>query len=173
MIEKPAKYNFTISQEEYNAARDSLPFKGSKNDILWAIYQKRQMKYWETGDLNFARYNYMCMYELMRNENNPKEAIKYLIMALWCGQNDLIHTSESPDIMISILNKSDPIRSLNRYHIKYLCKYCEFIEYGLIWCDTIHISDPVLDEMVFAISIWRTVEYGKQKYSSKEIQEAY
>ena len=169
MIVRPEKYNFNISDEEYNEARDSMPFNASKNDVLWAIYQKRQLKYWESGDLNACRFNYMCMYELMRKESNPPEAIKYLIMSLWCGQNDLINTASTPEIVITVLNKCDPIKSLNRYHIKYLCKHCEYIDYGLVWCKTIPMKMPSLDEDVFAKSIWNTVEYGENTFSPQEI----
>lgn len=165
-------YDFRITDEEYQATKESLPFRATHFDIMWAIYQRRQMLFWSTGDLNFGRFNYMQMSELLRKEGDPEEAVKYLVMALWCGLNDIVESSEDPEIAIKAIESHEVI-TMNPYHLKFLCKYEDWVSYGHSWCYTIPISGPKLDLDTFFDMLVATVEYGKAKFTAEEINYEY
>ena len=73
--------NWGISLDEYVKVKQSLPFKGSFRDVAWGIFNKRIIEYSKQHGL--LRNNYLCMSNLMKEENKHEEELRYLLYVLF------------------------------------------------------------------------------------------
>lgn len=84
--------NWDISLEEYVDFKHSFPFYGNFRDIVWGIFNKRVIEY--SNKYGFLRNNYLNMSYLMKEENNHKEELRYLLYVLFfdvCGVENVEH----------------------------------------------------------------------------------
>lgn len=78
-------YNFTF--DEYQSAKESLSFKGSYNDIMWGLLNKRVMQDVASRYLEHLALTYYEMALILKEEGKSKEALRLFIFSLFCDLN--------------------------------------------------------------------------------------
>lgn len=82
------KCQFQISLDEYEKAKQELPFKGSFLDVCWAIFNERIIKYSGPDTIGLKRNNFYDMAHVSMQRHNGAGALQYLLTVLLCDASD-------------------------------------------------------------------------------------
>ena len=164
------KLGISIEQTEFNNMREELPFNAGDYDVIWAILQQRKLAYLRRVDINASRRNYRDMYELLRVERRPAEAVSNLIASMYCQINDLADQSiQMQEILWQSMyyDQKHPIR-LWKEAEKYLVVYSNLINLDTEDLKILHHLIPAsMPRPVFEQAIKNTVLHGKALYGDK------
>ena len=70
----------SISFRNYISMKKQLPFKASFHDVMWAIYDKRQLEYSHNAEYDKLSYAYNEMGKILAAEDRKDEALYYYIL---------------------------------------------------------------------------------------------
>ncbi|WP_418223528.1 SAP domain-containing protein [Clostridium isatidis] len=85
--------NWMISLEEYNKMKETIKFNASFNDIIWGIFNKRNLEYFNSKQWGLLRNNRLHMYELLLKEDRFKECIFRLIEVIYYDLSGMDNTN--------------------------------------------------------------------------------
>lgn len=126
LIELHKNSNLGISLNEYLSMKSSLDFDASFNDVVWGIFNKRNIEYVQSGNWGLLRNNRFNMFEILNRESKFNEAIYYLIEVLFFDLSGLINNNiiEPFDMLFIAPGVVDRLTKLKDYYTPDLINLC-------------------------------------------------
>ena len=160
----------TISIDEYEKEKVILGPKFSYNDIVWSIYNKRMLQFFNEKSFGLYRNTILEMANILFKERKYKDALSFFIIGLYCdlsGNGNSEYIEDKKDLFISEL---DIIYELKEYFTDEMLERCFKLKFPFHYCDE-KIFKSILDDIFQDKSEEEILRKYKPKMKKKPKQE--
>lgn len=115
---------YMISIDEYYEKKSQLPSYFKMNDIVWNIFNERNLVYSSNNKFGYLRNNQLYMAQFCQTENRLTESLKFFLYTLYYDMCQNLKYDEGDILAPGIVEK---IFELKEYYIEKMIDKCDLL----------------------------------------------